>query len=87
VWTASIQIRRTGSSIREAARDGLTAWRAARPFATLPDWAIGLAATDDQVFTLDVFGDRLWGLDRVRGRVLRTIPTGRSPLGLVLAAD
>ena len=55
------------------------------PFATLPDAAVGLAATDDQVFTLDVFGDRVWGLDRARGRGLRTIPTGRSPLGLALA--
>jgi hypothetical protein len=57
----------------------------ARPFATLPDTAFGLAATDDQVFTLDVFGDRVWSLDRTRGRVLRTIPTGRGPLGLALA--
>jgi hypothetical protein len=57
----------------------------ARPFATLPDWAVGLAATDDQVFTLDAFGDRVWCLDRARGRVLRTIPTGRGPLGLALA--
>ena len=64
-----------------------TAGGPARPFATLPDRAFGLAATDDQVFTLDVFGDRVWCLDRARGRVLRTIPTGRSPLGLVLAAD
>jgi hypothetical protein len=55
------------------------------PFATLPDPAFGLAATDDQVFTLDAFGDRVWALDRARGRVLRTIPTGRSPLGLALA--
>lgn len=54
------------------------------PFATLPDQAFGLAATDDQVFTLDVFGDRVWSLDRTRGRLLRTIPTGRSPLGLAL---
>ena len=56
------------------------------PFATLPDAAFGLAATDDRVFTLDVFGDRLWSLDRARGRSLRSIPTGRSPLGLALAA-
>jgi hypothetical protein len=59
----------------------------ARPFATLPDRAFGLAATDDQVFTLDVFGGRLWSLDRTHGRGLRTIPTGRSPLGLALAAS
>jgi hypothetical protein len=57
------------------------------PFATLPDRAVGLAATDGQVFTLDSFGDRVWSLDRARGRVLRTIPTGRSPLGLALAAS
>jgi len=57
----------------------------ARLFATLPDRAVGLAATDDQVFTLDPFGDRVWRLDRTRGRPLRAIPTGRSPLGLVLA--
>jgi DNA-binding beta-propeller fold protein YncE len=57
----------------------------ARPFATLPDRAVGLAATDDQVFTLDPFGDRVWSLDRTRGRPLRAIPTGRSPQGLVLA--
>ena len=56
------------------------------PFATLPDVAFGLAATDDRVFTLDVFGDRVWSLDRTRRPVLRTIPTGRSPLGLALAA-
>ena len=56
------------------------------PFATLPDAAFGLAATDDRVFTLDVFGDRLWSLDRARGRSLRSLPTGRSPLGLALAA-
>jgi hypothetical protein len=55
------------------------------PFATLPDRAVGLAATDGQVFTLDSFGDRVWGLDRARGRALRTIPTGRGPLGLALA--
>ena len=57
----------------------------AAPFSALPDRAFGLAATDDQVFTLDVFGDRVWCLDRASARVLRTIPTGRSPLGLVLA--
>jgi hypothetical protein len=45
-----------------------------------------LAATPDGGFTLDVFGDRVWSLDRTRGRGLRTIPTGRSPLGLALAA-
>ena len=55
------------------------------PFATLPDRAVGLAATDDRVFTLDIFGDRVWSLDRTHGRGLRTIPTGRSPLGLALA--
>ena len=59
---------------------------AARPFATLPDRTFGLAATDDQVLTLDTFGDQVWSLSRTGGRVLRTRPTGRSPLGLVLAA-
>jgi hypothetical protein len=58
---------------------------AAAPFAVLPDQAFGLAATDARVFTVDVFGDAVWSLDRHSGRRLRSIPTGRRPLGLALA--
>ena len=56
------------------------------PFATLPEPAFGLAATDDRVYTLDVFGDRVWGLDRRTGAVATTIPTGHRPIGIVVAA-
>jgi hypothetical protein len=59
----------------------------AAPFATLPDPAFGLAATDDRVFTVDVFGDRVWVLDRQRGAVVRAVATGRGPVGLALAGD
>ena len=57
----------------------------ALPFATLPGAAAGLAATDARVFTLDVFGDRVWALDRRRGAVVQAVATGRGPVGLVLA--
>jgi hypothetical protein len=66
--------------LRLGAADG-----SAAPFAVLRDQAFGLAATDARVFTLDAFGDAVWSLDRHSGRLLRTIPTGRSPLGLALA--
>jgi hypothetical protein len=51
----------------------------------LPGPALGLAATDDRVFTVDGYGDRVWGLDRRRGAVVQTLTTGRGPTGLVLA--
>jgi hypothetical protein len=54
----------------------------ATPFAVLPDLSMGLAATDERLYTLDVFGDRMWGLDRRRGTLVQTIPTGRRPLDL-----
>ena len=51
---------------------------------TLPGAALGLAATDDRLYTLDVLGDRVWGLDRRRGALVQTSATGRGPTGIVL---
>ena len=52
---------------------------------TLPELALGLVATDERLYTLDVLSDRLWGLDRRHGAVVQTLATGRRPIGLVLA--
>ena len=51
----------------------------------LPEVVLGLAATDDRLYTLDARGDRVWGLDRRRGALVQTLATGRGPTGLVLA--
>jgi hypothetical protein len=47
--------------------------------------ALGLVATDERLYTLDVLGDRVWALDRRRGALVQTLTTGRRPIGLVLA--
>ena len=44
---------------------------------------MGLAATDARLYSLGVFQDRAWGLDRRRGALVQTLPTGRGPLGIV----
>jgi hypothetical protein len=53
--------------------------------AAVPGPALGLAATDGRLYTLDVLGDRVWSLDRRRGALVQTLATGRRPIGLVLA--
>jgi YVTN family beta-propeller protein len=58
----------------------------ATPFASLPEPAFGLAASAERLYTLDVFGDRVWGLDRRTGALATTIPTGHRPVGIVVAA-
>jgi hypothetical protein len=68
--------------LRLAPAGGPPAWTS-----SLPGPALGLAATDDRVFTVDPYGDRVWGLDRRRGAVVQTFATGRGPAGLVLAGD
>jgi hypothetical protein len=57
----------------------------ATTFATLPDLTVGLAASDAGLATLDVFGDRIWMLDRYHGGLVQTIPTGRRPVAIVSA--
>jgi hypothetical protein len=59
----------------------------AAPLAVLPDVAMSLAATDARVYTLGVFRDRVWGLDRRRGALVQTIPTGRHPLGIAIGGS
>jgi hypothetical protein len=54
---------------------------------SLPGPALGLAATDDRVFTVDAYGDRVWGLDRRRGAVVQRLATGRGPTGVVLSGN
>jgi hypothetical protein len=54
------------------------------PFAVLPDVAMGLAATDARVYTVGVFRDRVWGLDRRRGDLVQALPTGRHPVGITV---
>jgi hypothetical protein len=56
---------------------------AATPFAVPPDLSMGLAATDERLYSLGVVNDRLWGRDRRRGDLVQTLPTGRHPLGVV----
>jgi hypothetical protein len=68
--------------LRLAAAGGPAVWAA-----SLPGLALGLAATDDRVYTLDAYGDRIWGLDRRRGALVQTLATGRGPTGLVLAGS
>ena len=65
--------------LRLAPAGGPAAW-----VTTLPGAALGLAATDDRLFTVDALGDRVWGLDRRRGALAQTLATGRGPTGLVL---
>ena len=54
-------------------------------YTVLPEVVLGLAATDDRLYTLDALGDRVWGLDRRRGALVQTSATGRGPIGIVLA--
>ncbi len=69
-----------GTVLRLAPAGGPAVWVTA-----LPEMALGLAATDDRLYTLDVLGDRVWGLDRRRGALVQTLATGRRPIGIVLA--
>ena len=65
--------------LRLAPAGGPAAW-----VTTLPGAALGLAATDERLYTVDALGDRVWGLDRRRGALAQTLATGRGPTGIVL---
>jgi len=55
--------------------------------AELPGRAITLAVTRDRIYVPNPYGSEVWALDRRSGRLARTIPVGRGPLGVALAGD
>ena len=56
----------------------------ARPFATLPEGAVGLAVTAARVYASAPTRDVVWALDRRTGRHLASLAVGRGPAGLAL---
>jgi hypothetical protein len=52
--------------------------------AELPGRAVTLAVARDRIYVPDPYGSAVWALDRRRGRLVRTIPVGRSPMGVAL---
>jgi hypothetical protein len=55
--------------------------------AQVPGWThSGLAVTQGRLYVPDVEGNRLTVLERRTGRILRSIPTGRHPLGIAVAS-
>jgi hypothetical protein len=55
--------------------------------AELPGRAITLAVTRDRIYVPNPYGNEVWALDRRSGRLTRTIPVGRSPMGIALVGD
>jgi hypothetical protein len=62
----------------------LTSGAAGRLLA-LPGVGLGLAATDERLYVPHPDGDRLWVVDRRRGRLMRVVPVGRRPTAIVPA--
>jgi hypothetical protein len=58
----------------------------ATPLATLPGRAVTLAVVGDRIYVPHPYGSEVWALDRRTGRLVRTIPVGRGPVGITLGA-
>ena len=56
----------------------------ARPFATLPEGAVGLAVTAARVYASAPTRDVVWALDRRTGQPIASLAVGRGPAGLTL---
>jgi len=57
---------------------------AAGPWLTLPAGGRGRAVTRDRVYVVDPAHDRLWALRRRTGRLERSVPVGRRPVGIAV---
>jgi hypothetical protein len=55
--------------------------------AEIPGRAITLAVARDRIYVPNPYGSEVWVLDRRSGRLTRTIPVGRSPMGVALVGD
>jgi DNA-binding beta-propeller fold protein YncE len=57
-----------------------------RPLITLPGQSAGgLAVTGDRLYVTRSLGGEVWAVDRRSGRLARTTPVGRHPMGITLA--
>jgi hypothetical protein len=69
-----------GTVRRLAPAGGPPGWATA-----VPAPALGLAATDDRLYTVGPLADRVWALDRRGGALVQTLAVGRGPVGLALS--